>query len=832
MGEETSYAKGVLTFSSRRQGGIMFGIGAAEITIVLMFLGGFGLPLGVPPQAENPAMQYVAPEQCLMYSTWAGMAQPDANSANQTEQLFAEPEVQAFAASLDKTIGLLIQHYGRQSGDPKAEVMAKVVPLWTKTVITKASAVFATKAELANGRLQFEGGLLVEGGDQATNLAAGLVDLMASPDNPPQTVTVGTLKFVRFASQPGGPIDAEVTIGAAGPYVLVGFGKGAVEGMMDRVRAKKTPAWLTEIGTRLAVERRASISYINTKTLVQTFLPLAGPEGAKIGQALGLDQLGELISVTGLDKDGMINRSLIKIDGNATGLLALVDTQGIKPEQVDFLPKDATFATAFSFNTQQLYSFVGHMISQSSPEGEQEFEQLGKDFREMFGMRLQEDLLASLGEVWTLSMAPADGWLGMTATVEVRDAAKIGQLLKRIEGMFSDAPPGSGAPQVARTQFDVHTINSLSIRGMPIHPAWCLSGSRLIVALSPQTIKAQLGSKPAEVGLFTGPAFAQAFQGEGRVISVSQQDTQKVFETVYSYLTILAPMMMEMDGGFGDGPPAPKFFDFNSLPSSRSIHRHLRPSTSITRRTKDGLETESRQTFPTVNIGTAAPVAVALLLPAVQAARSAARRMQSANNIKQQVLGLQNYHDTFLTMPAAYSVDKAKKPLLSWRVHILPFIEQRPLYDQFKFDEPWDSEHNKKLIARMPQAYRSPGSSAAPGTTTYLAVGGERGMFTKPAGAGDGARTGGLTFAACTDGTANTIVVVEAGDEQAVIWTKPEEFVPEEKAPLKGLKGPFPGGFLAGFLDGHVQFIKSDIDPVMVWRAFQRDDGQVLNLDE
>jgi hypothetical protein len=812
----------------------MMGIGAAEITIVLMFLGGFGLPLGVPPQAENPAMQYVAPEQCLMYSTWAGMAKPDGTSANQTEQLFAEPEVQAFAASIDKTIGLVIQHYGQQSGDPKAETMAKVVPLWARTVITKASAVFATKAELANGKLAFEGGLLVEGGDQAASLAAGLVELMTSPDSPPQAVTVGTLKFARFAPQPGAPIEAEVTIGAAGPYVLVGFGKGAVEGMMDRVRAKKTPAWLTEIGTRLPVERRASMSYINTKKLMDTFLPLAGPEGMKIAQALGLDQLGELVSVTGLDKDGMVNRSLLKIDGNAAGLLALVDTQGIKPEQVDFLPKDATFATAFSLNTQQIYSLVGHLVSQSGPDGEQEFEQMAKDFRQMFGIRLQEDLLASLGEVWTLSMAPADGWLGMTATVEVRDVAKIGDLLKRVEGMFSDAAPGSGAPQVERLQFDAHTIHSLSIRGMPFHPAWCLSGSRLIVALSPQSIKAQLGAKPNEIGLFAGPQFAPAFQGEGRVISISHQDTQKVFETVYSYVTLLVPMMMEMDGGFGDefegGPPAPKFFDFNSLPSSRSIHRHLRPSVSITRRTKDGLETESRQTFPTVNIGTAAPVAVALLLPAVQAARSAARRMQSSNNLKQQMLALHNYHDTYGTFPAAYTIGKEKKPLLSWRVHILPFIEQGPLYDQFKLDEPWDSEHNKTLIARMPQVYRSPGSSAAPNTTTYLAIGGAKGVFTKPSA--EVPKPSGLSIAMITDGTSNTIAIVEAGDEQAVIWTKPEEFVPDEKEPLKGLKGPFPGGFSAAFCDGSVRFLKLSTDPVMVWRAFQRNDGEVLNLDE
>lgn len=809
----------------------MMGIGAAELTVLLMFLGGFGLPLGVPPQPENPAMQYVAPAECVLFSTWAGMAQPDGNSANQTEQLFAEPEVQEFARAIDKTLGTAVRHFAQQNGDPKADLMAKVIPPWTKTVITRSSAVFATKLEAVNGKLAFEGGLLVDAGPEAASLADGLVQIMKSADNPPQLVTLGTAKFSRFAPQPGAPIEAEITIGAAGPYVLIGFGKGTVEGMMDRVRAKQTPAWLTAIGTRLPVERRGSISYINTKKLVAAFLPLAGPEGMQIGKSLGLDQLGEMVSVTGLDKEGMVSRSLLKIDGDAQGLLALLDTKGIKPEDVSFLPKDATFATAFSFNTQQLYSFVGHMVSQADPNGAEQFEQIAQGFRQQFGMRLQEDLLASLGEVWTLSMAPADGWLGMTATVEVRDAVKLAEFFKRIEGMFSDAPPEARAPKIERSQFEGNTIHTLAVPGMPFRPAWYVSGSRLIVAIAPQSIKAQLSAKPNEIGLFAAPQYAAAFQGDSRVISVSYQDTAKVFETTYSYVTLMVPMMMEMGNEFGPGgPPMPKFFDFTQLPSSRSIHRHLKPSISITRRAKDGIETESRQTFPTVNVGTAGPVAVALLLPAVQAARSAARRMQSANNIKHQLLGLLNYHDTFLYFPAAYSADKAKKPLLSWRVHILPFIEQRELYDQFKLDEPWDSEHNKKLIAKMPEVYRSPGSSLGPGMTTYLAVGGPRGILGKqdnPVGGKNG-----LTMASITDGTSNTVAIVEAGDELGTIWTKPEEYAPDEKAPLKGLKGPFPGGFLAGFVDGHVQFISLSIDPVMVYRAMQRDDGEILDLGD
>ena len=808
----------------------MMGIGAAELTVLLMFLGGFGLPLGVPPQPENPAMQYVAPEKCVLYATWAGMATPDATSANQTEQLFAEAEVQEFGRSLEKTIGLAVRHFAQQNGDPKADMLAKVVPQWTKAVITRSSAVFATKVEMANGKLVFEGGLLIDAGAaDAPLLVDGLIQIIKSPDNQPQTVKLGTTQFARFAPQPGSPLEAEITVGAAGPYVLIGFGKGAVEGMMDRVRAKQTPAWVAAIGTRLPVERRSSISYINTKALMQAFLPLAGRDGARIFNALGLEHVGEVISVSGLDKDGMVSRSLLKIDGNPTGLLALVDTQGIKAEQLSFLPNDATFATAFSLNTQQLYSFGAQMVADTDPRGAEELERMVQDFRQTFGMRLQEDLLASLGETWTLSMSPADGLLGVTATVEVKDAIKLNQFVQRLQGMLSDGPPGQ-APRIDTVQFEGTAINSVVLPGMPLRPAWAITGNRLVIALTPQSIKAQLGAKPNEIGLFNSPAYAGAFKGDSRVIALTHQDSAKVFEATYSYLTLLLPMMTEMQNEFGrGGPPAPQFFDFSSLPSSRSIHRHLRPSISITKRTTDGIETESRQTFPTLNVGTTAPVAVALLLPAVQASRTAARRMQSMNNLKQQMLALHNFHDTFTVFPPAYSADKEKKPLLSWRVHILPFIEQSQLYEQFKLDEPWDSPHNIKLADKMPAVYRSPVSSAAPNMTTYLAVGGDHGVFTKP---NSGRGLGGLGLASVTDGTSNTIGIVEASDAKAVIWTKPEEFVPEEKDPLKGLAGPFPGGFLAALCDGSVRFVRLTVRPATLYNAFQRDDGNPTNLDD
>src|SRR5262249_30438145 len=146
-------------------------------------------------------------------------------------------------------------------------------------------------------------------------------------------------------------------------------------------------------------------------------------------------------------------------------------------------------------------------------------------------------------------------------------------------------------------------------------------------------------------------------------------------------------------------------------------------------------------------------------------------------------------------MPAAAICDKKGKPLLSWRVQILPYIEQDALYREFKLDEPWDSEHNKKLIAKMPRTYALPTPEQKPGETFYrVFVGRDAGFdLVQPLG-----------FAAFTDGLSNTIMCVEAQD--SVPWTKPEDLEYDAKKPLPKLGGHYEGGFNALIFDGSVRF--------------------------
>lgn len=213
--------------------------------------------------------------------------------------------------------------------------------------------------------------------------------------------------------------------------------------------------------------------------------------------------------------------------------------------------------------------------------------------------------------------------------------------------------------------------------------------------------------------------------------------------------------------------------------------------------------------------------AVSMLLPAVSSARAAAQRAQASNNLKQIGLAMHMYADTNNHLPPPAIRDKAdKKALLSWRVAVLPYIEEGELYKEFHLDEPWDSDHNKKLIERMPAVFRSPSQKSPEGTTVYLAADGKGSMFEGP----DGTR-----FREVTDGTSNTIMAVEADNDKAVIWTKPEDLKYDPKKPNAGLGHLRKNVFQALYGDGSVQSLATAIDADTLRAMFTRAGGEVVD---
>ena len=193
-------------------------------------------------------------------------------------------------------------------------------------------------------------------------------------------------------------------------------------------------------------------------------------------------------------------------------------------------------------------------------------------------------------------------------------------------------------------------------------------------------------------------------------------------------------------------------------------------------------------------------VLIAILLPAVQAAREAARRAQCVNNLKQIGLAMHNYESSFGTFVPVATYDASGKPLLSWRVLLLPYLEQQPLYNKFHLDEPWDSPNNKPLGEIVLRVFQCPSEPALGPNTTYQVVVDPRSTFTgKPAG---------VPLREVTDGTANTLLVVEAATP--VPWSKPDDIrFARASDPRLGIGSRHPGGLNALFADGAVRFLKN-----------------------
>ncbi len=212
------------------------------------------------------------------------------------------------------------------------------------------------------------------------------------------------------------------------------------------------------------------------------------------------------------------------------------------------------------------------------------------------------------------------------------------------------------------------------------------------------------------------------------------------------------------------------------------------------------------------------------VLEGVRKARESAARTQSTNNLKQIALAMHNYADTMRgRLPAHATYDKNGKPLLSWRVMILPYLAEQNLYNQFHLNEPWDSEHNKKLLIRMPRTYASPQDEKTlkDHTTHYQGLVGKGAFF-------EGKK--GLRFPAdFTDGTSNTIMIVEGSN--AVPWTKPDDIPFDPAKPLPKLGLPGAPGFLASLCDGSVRFFTPKLTQQTLRLLITRNDGLPLGAD-
>ncbi len=764
---------------------------AVSVTwIWLLMMGGVGVVPGGPPLPLDPVLSAVAPQECLWYSATSGLGAADPASTNRSEQLFAEPAVERLYAELESQILAAARRGAGEAPDQK--VLAAKIPILLKVMMTRPTAAFIEEVQPGpDETVKIEAGFVLNAGDQRTELEDAIKSLMTIAAMKGLATTpesAGGVEWQRVATPPEAP---PVRFGWKDDYFLIAVGEATPARVIERM-AGAAPAWLADIRAEHPIEREKAIGYLNVAGILERVKPLAMADDPKAWEGiekLGITQIRAAHGVSGFDAEGCTTMAHIVTAGERPGLLGLLPHEPLAASDLGAVPKDATLALAFRLNPRHALEHFVDLRTQFEPNARSQFEQAMAAAQEQLGINFRENVIGALGDEWVIYLPGGDlmsSWLNAGAAVGVKDAVKLRPALEKLIQIYQGLAVQQAGAAINKSTVGEHTIFTLQINGapVPVSPSLCLTDERMIIGLSSQAVQAAIDRKP-EDSLAAAEPVAAALSGDAPAV-LTYIDTPQVVRSLYP----LAQMGLMMAGaelqkqGVQINPAI--------IPPMETIVKHLRPSVATFAHAKDGFHMTSRGTFPGGgNLASSAPVAAAMLLPAIQSARQAARNAQELNSLKQLALAALNYESAMKELPRDIYSDDGK-PLLSWRVRVLPYMEQNALYQQFKLDEPWDSANNRPLMEQMPEVFKSPSSGDLGTKTRFVALAGPATLFPG---------NNRVRLRDVLDGTSNTILFVQANPETAVEWTKPGDIEFDAQQPFAGLATP-EGQFLAVFNDG------------------------------
>jgi hypothetical protein len=822
----------------------MFGLGSTELLILVSLFsasgGLLGLPLSTPPLPPDPAIARAAPDECLMHVTLAGLAAAEAGSGNLTERMLADPEMRDFL----ERVAAEIMRVGRQAA-PAPPEMSTALGTVLEAMLTRPVAISLERFVPASpeGPPEVRASLVLRPGDQAGPLGQALATLTAEifSDAPPQflprPVTVAGRQWQRIET-PLGPFSWGLGDGS----LIATIGPGTLESLLARLgaAARKQPVWQATLEQRLPVNRRSTLAYFNAGAALRIAMALPAAErdeSLAVLEATGIAGLDTIGATSGMSAEGVASSIWLGFQGKPKGIFAAPST-GIGPRQLARIPADATLAQIWSLDLSESLALAIKVAAAGDPQAAVAFREGLEQFRAVAGFDIDAHLLRPLGPDWTVISVPAPGGLlpNLAVVAGVRDRPTLARTHTALLGVLRNAAAGGEIQvEIREIPYRGQTLYCLQAAGegmaFPISPSWCLTDDSLVVALSPQLLKTLL-ARDAAAGGIGGVAEVKRALAGGEPTLVGLLDPVALVGTLCGLYEMAAPVARGMLREQGLD------LDLPQLPPSSAIMPFARPSVSTIRHQADGIVLENTGTIPlgplTAGGGVlglspaSAPVLVGLFLPAVQSAREAARRAATQNNFRQVLLAMLNYEAVSGRLPPQAICDKDGKPLLSWRVAMLPFIEEGELHGQFRLDEPWDSEHNLKLLERMPTVYADPSAppeQAARGLTTIQVLTGKETPFAEP---GRGLRAG-----AISDGMSKTIAIVEALPENAVPWTKPADLPFQADRPLAGVGNPQRAGglFVVGMFDGSTRMVAAEVDPGVFKALVTPSGGEAIDLD-
>ncbi|MBC8114570.1 MAG: DUF1559 domain-containing protein, partial [Candidatus Saccharimonas sp.] len=586
---------------------------------------------------------------------------------------------------------------------------------------------------------------------------------------------------------------------AEGNHLVVAIGMNAVASAVAVADGKSPNFASTTPAKQLAAKvdfDRTAIGWMNFAAIQARFgdIPLPGGDQT-VGQVLktiGVSSVNTVLMQSGYKGRSLWSTMDIDAPGPRTGLLGLssqstmtlADLPPLPIENVGFYAQSLSLAKAYD----EVLDLVRNLAKLGPPDASEQLEGYLEQMPEFLGCNLRDDLLAALGPVQCaysdLNQAVFGADYGFA--VQVKDAAKLRATLGKLLDHATDQIP----PQffsVVRRQKHGRELVTLQIGGGGFNPTFVIDDKWLGFGSSSQSAESFAmrlsGDLPSwKPNAETTESLAFVPKQFAAVSVAYPRQTLRSLVAAAPFLIGLAEMGINQASQFGAIPPIELPKTAIDLPPAELVVKPLFPNVSFAVVDKTGIHWTTRSSAPAVPFLSGADgssvavvaVLVALLLPAVQQAREAARRAQSKNNLKMIGLALHNYHDTHKQFPPGTLPSQKLKPeeRQSWIVALLPFLDQAPLYNELRVDlresAQWDRDDLQSLdegliLTLCNQSNTVLHENGKPATTDYVGWAGvgkdaptekckpeKKGIFGYD-------RT--TRFADITDGTANTIMV-------------------------------------------------------------------------
>lgn len=683
------------------------------------------------------------------------------------------------------------------------------------------------------------------------------------------------LKRTLIPDTPG----VELAWWSEGQHLVLTAGLGAVDAAISVAEGKSPNFAGTALGKKLSAKPgfdRTGFALLNIATLRERFgaipLPLDGEQKSvnDVLEVLGLDTLNHVLAQSGYKGRSLWSTIDIDAPGPRKGLMSLADPEDstmtlkdlppLPVGQVGFYAHKMTLTKAYD----HVLELVKAGIKLAPQDVSEKFDTFMEQMPEFLGCDLRDDLLAPLGSVQCTYYDSNQGLLAADSglVIQVADAAKLKATVdKLLEKIGEELPP----EQISSVVREKHgqTLYTIQVAGGSSNPTFLFNDKWLCIGSTAQTVEAfalrlngdlpvwKPDAETTEVLAAVPPRFSSIS------ITYPRRSIQGLISITPFLLSVAQAGMTQLEQ-LGEFPT----IDFSQaaigIPPAELVVKPLFPNVSWSVTDESGVHFTTRSSSPALPLvggidATSVAVTgvlIALLLPAVQQAREAARRTQSKNNLKQIGLAMHNFHDTFRAFPSGTIPSKKLKPeeRQSWAVSLLPFLDQAPLYNQMKVDlresAEWDDERFEEANQTPIPAFMNPSNpkgfeDGEPATLDYAGWAGvgkdaptEKCKANKKGIFGYDRKT---SMADITDGTSNTVMVSDIVADSRGPWAQggPTNIRALTSKPYvkgeDGIGSPHTGGFHVLMADGSVRFVSENIDPDVLESLATRAGNEVIN---